>query len=239
MDLVAVLAAATSLAAAATTVILGARFERRRLLEQRDYARRQAADRYAQPLLAAANSLASRIGNATPDQVGELAMVEGDRGERYAAYLRYDTLYRLGRYLCWTHIIYREVRGLDLGDRRRNHELAARMADVGSAMNDRRIAPLFVLLGGEQDAIGELMLEHRDDGEPRCMSYVSFERRMLTGEPDLMRWFGPLLKDLEIYLKTPELGDARLEVLGSALNSLIEVLDPEGVWTPLRPGTRT
>lgn len=228
---VAVIAAVTSLAAAITTVLLGAMFERRRHAEQREHERQDHADRYSQPLLAAASSLASRLGNATPQQVREFSTTGG---ERYRSYLIHETLYRVARYLCWVHIITREIRALDLGNEDRNRELVKRIASVQHAISNRDGDLTFMLLGGEQAAIGELMVE-RDgsDSEPRCMSYVTFTERFDI-DKRFHRWFDSLLTDLTAFAADPSHGGERLERIRAALNRLIELLDPKQIWVPFR-----
>lgn len=233
-NLVAVLAAITSLTAALATVLLGAYFEHRRQRAHRENTRQDVADRYSQPLMASASALASRLGNATTGQIREFTTTEGERGDRYRDYLLHETLYRLARYLCWVHIISRELRVLDLGNQERNRELVLRVATVQREMSRRDIDLTFMLLGGEQAALGELMAE-RDgpDGEPRCMSYVTFRERV-DSDPGFRRWFEPLIQDIASLATGPERGAARLAAVRAALMELVEVLDPEHIWVPFR-----
>lgn len=89
MDVVAVIAAITSVAGALASVFVRAQFERSRQRAQRRQDRQDLADRYSQPLLAAASSLTLAIGNADPREVQAFSR-DGDQafmllgGEQWA-----------------------------------------------------------------------------------------------------------------------------------------------------------
>ncbi|MGH3357920.1 MAG: hypothetical protein ACRDO7_03895 [Nocardioidaceae bacterium] len=219
-------------------MVLGAVFDRRRRDSERDQARQDRAERYSQPLMAAASSLAARLGNAMDvKQVEEFAGRRKHYAARFEDYMVYETLYRLARYLCWVHLVTRELRVLDLGNRERNRDLVTRIADVQAAMN-RRSDDLdqelpFLLLGGEQSTLAELMIE-RDlpDGEPRCMSYVTFRTRLQ--DESFRQWFEPLLHDIRAHPTAPMKGGQRLKAVETALYALIDVLDPDRIWIPFQ-----
>ncbi|MFI0466126.1 hypothetical protein ACH347_18790 [Saccharopolyspora sp. 5N102] len=227
-----VIAALTSVAGAVVTVLLGARFERRRHLMQRQQERQDHTDRYSGPLLAAASSLASRLRNVMDsDQIKEFTEADDQRSHRYGDYAVKETLYRIGRYLCWVHIISREIRVLDLGNEKRNRELVLRLGAVQHAILSRDGDLTFMLLGGEQWALGELMVDpdHPAD-DPRCISYVRFVDRL--DDPQFARWFQSLKQDIDAYLEDPVPARPRLASITKALDNLVALLDPRRIWAP-------
>lgn len=231
MNVIAVVAAGASLAGALITVVLGAVFERRRQRAERTQARLDLAERYSQPLLAAASALASRLGNADARQVEEFTTADGARGARYLDYLRYETLYRIGRYLCWVHLIARELRVMDLGNEQRNRELVRRLGAVQHAISDRTGDLTFMLLGGEQWALGELMVDpDSPDGDPRCISYIAFRERMT--DPSFARWFIGLRADVDSLAADLPRALPRIRRIRAALHDLIQLLDPHRLWEP-------
>lgn len=252
---VAVIAAITSLAGAIATVVLGAVFERRRHVEQHELERRRLVeqhelerqddaaqraqkrqdrtDRYSQPLMDAAQALASRIGNALDErQVNEFRDAEARYAERYARDMRYESLYRYARFICWMHIVIGEIRVLDLGNERRNEALVKKLSKVGQALSERN-GQLFLLLGGEQRTIGELMVESDEQGGRRCISSIEFKRR-IDRDRDFIEAFTPLSADLMAYVGDPSKGRGRLEKTRAALEELIRLLDPREIWDALR-----
>lgn len=226
MNNVPVVAASISLAAAVVTVVLGAIFESGRRRARRRDARRDLSSSYRDPLLQAASSLASRLGNVDPGQIDEFGFKLPARFRDYAVY---ESMYRFGRYLCWVHILASEVHFLDLGTRRRNRRLVERLAAVQVAISDRAGDPAFLLLGGEQWALGSLLIEPGADGRARCMSYVDFRHRIDT-DPQFQRWFRPLENDLNKLLGGAKDGLPRLARTHAELLRLIRLLDPAKVW---------
>lgn len=226
MNTVSVLAATISVVSAIATVVLGAVFENRRNTSQRRAQLRHRSSRYSEPLLAAARSLRARLGNTTEVQIVEFR----DGPDRFRDYALHETLYRIGRYLCVVHILSREARFLDLGGRKHNRELVERLGAVRSAINDRNLGS-FLVLGGEQEAIGQLLVEPAtDDGPPQCVSYPTFRER-IDSDPRFARWLRPLQGDIEALLsggKPPR----RLPAVAVALDELIVFLDRRKIWKP-------
>ncbi|MFF5992791.1 hypothetical protein [Prauserella flavalba] len=236
---VAVIAALISVSGALVTVVLGARFERRRQLEQRRQERLDHTDRYSGPLLAAASALASRLRNVMdPEQITEFSAADEPRSQRYLDYAINETMYRIGRYLCWVHIVSREVRVLDFGNEERNRELVRRLAAVQGAISSRDGDLTFMLLGGEQWALGELMIDPDSPADdPACISYVAFVDRL--DDPAFARWFQPLQQDIAAYIPDPARARPRLTAITEALDELIALLDPRGIWVPFNEIIRT
>lgn len=227
MNAVPVWASVVSVVGAVATVVLGTVFERRRTRVQRRARLRHLASRYSVPLLQAAHSLRTRLGNTVVEQIKEFR--EGPH--RFRDYARYDTLYRVARYLCIVQIMWREVDFLDLGRRKRNRELIKRLAAVGTALSDRGLGA-FLILGGEQRAIGELMIDPDGpaDGPPQCLTYPRFRDR-IRDDVHFVGWFKPLLDDIDTLLAA-EAVPPRLERVVAALDELIEFLDKRKVALP-------
>ncbi|MFC4002647.1 hypothetical protein ACFS2C_04045 [Prauserella oleivorans] len=232
MNTVSVVAATISVAGALVTLLLGALIESGRRRAQRREARRDLASTYSEPLLQAAASLASRLGNA---EIGQITEFGSRLPERFRDYAVYESMYRFARYLCWVQIIASEVHFLDLGTRRRNRRLVEHLAAVQVVISDRHTYGnlAFQLLGGEQWALGSLLVEPVRDGNgrSRCMSYVEFRRR-LGSDPEFRRWFEPLERDLNDLLDGRRDGRERLDALEAQLRRLIRFLDPARVWAP-------
>lgn len=227
MNAVPVLAAVVSVAGAVVTVVLGAVFERRRARAHRRARLRHLASRYSVPLLQAAHSLRGRLGNTVPEQIEEFR--EGS--DRFRDYARYETLYRLAHYLCIVQIMWREVDFLDLGRRRHNRELIRRLVAVGSALGNRELGS-FLVLGGEQRAIGDLMVDPGGpkDAPPQCLTYPRFRDR-LREDAHFAGWFKPLLDDVDAVLASATI-PPRLAQVAAALDELISFLDTRKVGLP-------
>ncbi|ONI88073.1 hypothetical protein ALI22I_20245 [Saccharothrix sp. ALI-22-I] len=227
MNAVPVLAAVVSVAGAVVTVVLGAVFERRRTRAQRRAQLRHLASRYSVPLLQAAHSLRGRLGNTVPEQIKEFR--EGS--DRFRDYARHETLYRMAHYLCIVQIMWREVDFLDLGRRKHNRELIKRLVAVGSAIGNREFGP-FLVLGGEQRAIGDLMVDPDSpkDAPPQCLTYPQFRDR-LREDTHFANWFKPLLDDIDAVITSATI-PPRLAHVTAALDELIQFLDKRKIGLP-------
>jgi hypothetical protein len=225
MNTVPVLAAIVSVAGAVATVLLGTMFEHRRHRSRL----RHVASRYSVPLLQAAHTLLNRLGN-----VGKISQIEefAKLPPRFRDYARYETVYRIARYLCVVHMVWREVDFLDFGRRRHNRRLGECLGAVGHAMSDRTLGP-FLLLGGEQRALGELLVDPDSDehGPPRCLSYPAF-RAKLQDDARFAEWFKPLLDDIDAVLADPTMKLPRLEPATAALRVLVDFLDKRKIGRP-------
>jgi hypothetical protein len=228
MNTVSVLAAVISVVSAIATVVLGAVFESRRTSARRRARLRYRSVRYREPLLRAASALRTRLGNVDVKQVKEFR----DGSDRFRDYALHETLYRMGRYLAVVEIVLDEVHFLDLGGRRHKRELIERLVAVRWAINDRSLGS-FLVLGGEQEAIGELFVDTTatTDGPPRCISYPVFRERM-DSDPNFARWLKPLRDDLTALLKGRQEPPARLAAVITALDELIHFLDRRKIWKP-------
>ncbi|MGH3758892.1 hypothetical protein [Actinophytocola sp.] len=229
MNTVSILAAAVSVAGAVVTVGLGAYFEHRRNVSHRRARLRHRASRYSETLLQAAGSVRTRLGNVA--HLNEFPQFRDS--ERFRDYARYESLYRIARYLGVVHIMAQEVRFLDLGSRRRNRDLVERLGAVRGVLSDYSSGDLrFLILGGAQEAIGELMIDTAatGDGPPRCVSYPVFRER-LDDDPRFARWMNPVLADIDAVIASRE-RSPRFVPAEKALDELIEFLDRRRIWQP-------
>ncbi|SFP41421.1 hypothetical protein SAMN05421810_102517 [Amycolatopsis arida] len=229
MNTVSLVAATVSFSSAVVTVLLGALFESRRRRGERDEERRHLVRRFRDPLLQAASGLLWRASNVIKD--GDNRFLLEDTA-RHRDYVRYESAYRLAAYLGWVELLFREVRFVDLGNARRNRRLVELLARVQNALSE----PIpgdqaFRLLGGEQRALGELMVRPPIEGEdaPRCLGFVEFHHRITT-EERFAHWFAPLLTDIDRFAAGRRSGLARLTNLHNALVELVDFLDPKQVW---------
>lgn len=229
MNTLSMLAAAISVTGAVVTVGLGAWFEHRRSSTRRRAQLRHRASRYNETLMQAASSVRARLGNV--NHLNELPQFRDSA--RFRDYARYESLYRIARLLGVMHILVREVHFLDLGNRRRNRELVERLGAVRGVLNDYFTGDLrFLILGGEQEAVGELMIDTADtgDGPPRCISYPVFRDR-LDDDPRFARWLNPILADIDAVIESGE-RPHRFGDVEQALDKLIGFLDKRRVWQP-------
>ncbi|ONI81545.1 hypothetical protein ALI144C_19720 [Actinosynnema sp. ALI-1.44] len=229
------ISAAVSVAGALVTAVLGAVFEHRRQRGQRVQERNHLASRYSHPLLRAASALHNRVGWFLRQIQDERTPVIRHADQRDTDYARYDTLFRFACYLGWVEVMLQEVHFLDLGSRRRNHKLAVLLVGVQDALSrdDPDLGPVFRTRGGEQRAIGELMVvrDEREDTRTRCLGYVTF-RSKLDDEPTFACWFAPVLADIDKALAQPLEAKARMHKVHAALSALIDFLDPHHVLLP-------
>ncbi|ONI81544.1 hypothetical protein ALI144C_19715 [Actinosynnema sp. ALI-1.44] len=220
---VSALSAVVALTSALVTVTLGAFFEYRRQRATRRHERRALLARYRDPLLETTSALQVRLTELMNH--GQRTI---DKDTHAYRYLRYNTIYRLAEYLGCVEIIRREVVYLDTGSRRRDKRLLDHLASIHEALNENHAEDsLFRLYGGEQRAIGELMIEPEPDphGRHRCIGYAAFHRK-IAEDPEFTGWFQPLLDDFDRAADDATAGRARMSRLRLALVDLLRFLDP-------------
>lgn len=225
MSNVSVISAILSVTGAVATAALGGFFEWRRRRADREQLRRDLVSRYRDPLLQSAALLAARLRIAVDLFSGRPVHQAAPDTKRQDDYNRYESLYRLSP-------LHREAHFLDLGSRNRNRRLMLHLAQVKGALSGHTEdggAPVFLLLGGEQQAIGELMIDPESPDRPRCLGYVAFRRRY-RDDPEFAEWFSPLLQEIDILIERPQQAVVRLTTVHNALIDLITYLDPKKVW---------
>lgn len=230
MNTVSLISAIVSLAGAVTTGVLGGVFEWRRRRADREQARRDLVSRFGDPLVQASVQLAWRLRNAIDLFAGKPVKQTPLGADRQDDYNLYETLYRLGAFLCWVEILHRDAHFLDLGNRRRNRRFLHRLAAADSAIaGGTGPGEPFVLLGGERRAIGEVMIAP-DTDPARCLGYVQFRNRYESDE-EFRRWFAPAVDQLKALIENKPAGAApRLAHAHNALIELVDFLDPRKAW---------
>jgi hypothetical protein len=142
-----------------------------------------------------------------------------------------STLFVVAQYLAGAEALRRGVQFLDLGDVERNREL------VSTRFTD----PLFRIFRVEQRAIGEVMLEPSETGQPvdmpwQCLGYASFCSKVEHDE-EFGSWFTRLDNDIRAFADGQKPGRARLAALQNSLMDLTNFLDdpplrfPQGLLT--------
>ncbi|NUR73474.1 MAG: hypothetical protein HOU81_21865 [Hamadaea sp.] len=203
-----------------------AKLERERHEETKAEQAAKVLSRYREPLLLAANSLQSRLYNAVRDEYLPVYLHCGD--EEQEEYARVFTVYTLAEYLCWVEIIRRELRFLDLGAERENRDFTKRLLAVTNTLSDQKIygSPHYRLFRGQQQALGELMMQPGADGHHDCLTYPEFTHR-LAEDPRFHRWFARLLREVDDIADQSIAGNARIIDTQRALIDLIDFLDPD------------
>lgn len=236
MDTLSLVSAVVSVTGAFVTVAVGGLFEWRRQRADRENARRDHVSRYRDPLLQAAAGLQGRLYNVLQYLEGKpVTLVAALDTPRQIEYIRYESLYRFAAYQGWVHILFQEAGFLDLGSRRRNRELVRRLAAVNHAIAGHDDGRTGVLLGGEQQLIGELMVVPVESGRAwrRCLGYLEFHTKV-TEDADYAERFAPVLDLIDrVAVRSPETYPAdhrRLTLVHNALIDLIDFLDPHDVW---------
>jgi hypothetical protein len=237
---VALLSALFSAKTARSTTVLQARLqgelEERR--ERSDKAARleQVMSRYRDPLLNAAFDLQSRIYNLVAN---DYWVMIHSRDEEERSYAVKSTLFVMAQYFAWTEALRRGVQFLDLGELKRNQDLAGWLEGIRNALaTDSRFGPEFRIFRVHQRAIGEVMLEATPDGEAegsrwQCLGYASFCSK-LDQDESFRTWFERLDRDVRELASGPGAARARLVALQSALIDLLDFLDESAVRFPPR-----
>lgn len=86
------------------------------------------------------------------------------------------------------------------------------LGDVKAALSghiDEGDPHMFLLLGSEQQAVGELMMHPESPDRPRCLGYVAF-RRKYRDDPEFAEWFSPLVEEINKLIKNPQAAAVRL-----------------------------
>lgn len=182
--------------------------------------------RYREPLVDAAYELQSRLYNIVKLSFLKKYYVNGDdEQKRYAVQ---NTLYVIAQYFGWSEILRREIQFLSFSDSKRTRTVSECQRDVLEAFQSDKseLGRPFLVWRGEQRAIGEQMIERKDDQVHVC-GYASF---VDMRDPKLHSWLERLERDIAAIAAdgpTP-----RLQKLQHALVDLVRELDPNGIRYP-------
>jgi hypothetical protein len=210
-----------------------AELERQQRRETAAEAARRIVNQYRDPLIDAAQTLQSRLGNIVKGGYLDRYLHCGDAvEERYA---RDYTVYALAEYLCWAEIVRRELRFLDGDEHEENPKLLAYLAQAQVTIQSDRIPQPLRVFRGAQRAIAELMMVPTNSPEgPRseAMGYAAFCHRLDT-DPVFAGWFERLrFADIDAIATGGEEAGLRLSILSHDLIDLIDFLDPKAARVP-------
>ena len=245
---VAVLSSAVALASVAisvwsarSTARLQDELEERRRQASKEELVEEVMSRYREPLLRAAFDLQSRIYNIVGQGFLQRYLQRGDPANQ--EYACRNTMFVVAEYLGWVEILRRGVQFLDLGDVRRNQLLVERLEAIGTILStDRQFQGAVPrMFRGEQRAVGELMMQPAQEGEPaavgQCIGYAAFSAR-LDQDPAFAHWFEPLERDIRRLAADPAPNHRRLVGLQHALLDLIDFLDDPPTRFPAEQRSR-
>ncbi len=229
----AIVSAIVSSAGASRANKQAAELERQREKETAAEAAERILNEYRDPLLDAAQTLQSRLGNIVKGRYLDRYLHCGDPvEERYA---RDYTVYAAAEYLCWAEILRRELRFLDAGNVERNRKLLAHLTQVQVTFQSDKIPPALRIFRGAQRAIAELMMVPTNaPSGPRseAMGYAAFCHRLDT-DPTFAAWFERLrTTDVDAIAGNDDAANVRLAILSHDLIDLIDFLDPKALRIP-------
>lgn len=162
-------------------------------LAQRDRRRRvkELEVRYYNSLVRAAYDLSSRLHN-----ICEFRFLQSYRNPDEQFHAETSTLWLVGRYFGWVHLLRRDAHSLALGGVPRGRRLLDLLEAVERSFStDSRGPPL--LVRAQQSALGELMSVERptdDRSRDDCLGYASFVDSLK--EDRFRSWFEPFLTKL-------------------------------------------
>ncbi|MBE9004923.1 hypothetical protein IQ259_07705 [Fortiea sp. LEGE XX443] len=240
--IVAVISAAISIYGQISVARLSDQLAKKREAESREAQTAAVMSKYRDPLLRSVIDLQSRLFNIHKNRVlqnfDQRSLSEQD-------YLINNTLYVFAEYFGWVEILRREIQFLDFGDLELNRHLTELFVNITKAFGTSRVNgkdnfdPTFQLFNGEQRAIGEIMMKSRSTDQMlgyECIGYAEFVRKM--SDPDFVRWFTKLKKDLDLIIKDSKIGGDRLVLIHSRLIDLLDFLDPHCVRILLKYRTK-
>lgn len=159
--------------------------------------------KYRDPLLLASVRLHSRIYNIINRKLLSHYREGSEREDLYIVY----TAYVIGQYLCWVFILNKKAQFLRFSSSSQlvcfspskfNKELNFILEDIAKTfsyhLRDEGRQPL-ELWRGQQSAIGEIMIDKEESGNPACMGYATFRNKCVV-DRDFSYWFEPIMKDL-------------------------------------------
>lgn len=213
------------------------------LKQRRHNTLKDVAIKYRDPLLLAAEDLSSKLFNIV--QCGYASSTLSTETSFRSGYATIYTSFLFGQFFAWVYILQRNTQFL----RPSAHNDALSEAST-TLLNRLRDAlrtsfdpSLFMILSGEQNAIGELMTQGGHQGESQyCMGYGTFVTRW-KADPEFKGWFTAVVDGMA-RLEKPQstcgercLGgtrvsvppDDRLRHVQHLLVDLIELLDPKGI----------
>lgn len=239
MDDLTFISAVVALAGAGLAGFLGYWAQQRlRAIEQRGL-----MDAYGASLAWAVFDLQSRLFNILQGHVLDRAPGPGSGfltaflthgSPQDAEFVRRSTVFVLAEYLGWVEIMRRDVQFLDLGRSDANQAVMVGISDIAAALNavSHPGGNELRLFRAQQRAIGELMIhDSAEPGRRRCLGYAEFCGR-LDADEAFLRWFRPLLDDVDRLAAGPAPALPRLREVQTKLVALLDILDPQAERFP-------
>jgi len=209
--------------------------------------------KYRDPLHLAAEDLSTKIINI---QRGLYTWLSEGASRAQQDYVVMHTAYVFGQFFGWLYILRRDTQFLLPSTRYDEESGTVRtiLHNIRMTLRSSADDSLFMILTGEQEAMGELMTvvdgsdsDERErnggggakpsGGQCRCMGYATFVKTWKR-DPEFREWFGNIVTGLtELNRLAPDpatssgahLPDKRLQLLQHQLVDLIECLDPRGL----------
>ena len=238
---VALVSVAISVWSARSTARLQNELEERRRQASKEELVEEVMSRYREPLLRAAlRPPEPDLQHRRPEFLVRYLQCGDPANQEYACR---NTMFVVAEYLGWVEILRRGVQFLDLGDVRRNQLLVERLEAIGTILStDRQFQGAVPrMFRGEQRAVGELMMQPAQEGEPaavgQCIGYAAFSAR-LEQDPAFAHWFEPLERDIRRLAADPAPNHRRLVGLQHALLDLIDFLDDPPTRFPAEQRSR-
>jgi predicted transcriptional regulator YheO len=154
----------------------------------------------------------------------------------------YHTVYLVAQYLPWMGILRREVQFLGTdrsGQSKKFWELdmsVSRSFSMHSGWGTN-----FMVRNGEQDAIGDVMIDHdiSNGNQKICLSYPNFLLKYHDdhSKGNFRTWFKSLVGDFDELLAQKHPKDPRLTAVHDNLATLIKELDTDKILRPDGPNS--
>ncbi|ERN42502.1 hypothetical protein KR51_00008180 [Rubidibacter lacunae KORDI 51-2] len=184
--------------------------------------------KFRAPLLQAAYDLQSRIFNILKLEFLPTFYSNGsDLEQEYAVE---NTVFLLAQFLGWTELIRQEIQFLDLRSDEETRKLRSLQDSIFTRLRTDKFGQGFRLFAGEQRAVGELMID-RTGELPRCIGFATF---LTDRNPNLDRWLDLLREDVKKMAADVKPYEKRLISIQHSLIDLLEFLDRNYVYFPMK-----
>lgn len=188
--------------------------------------RRKETSNFSEPLARSAYDLQSRLYNIIRQNLIEVYLTHGSERER--SYVKNNTVFLVGQYLCWTELVRREIQFIDLGESTKTRDLLRLQDTIYSLWGADQQPPLFRIFAGEQRALGEALIQTGVRGA-ECMGYGAFLKTFNNGINPLVDAVRGDVSSLGSGLSQ---ATERLTNLQHALIDLLTMLDPDYLRFP-------
>lgn len=143
--------------------------------EDRTIEYEQVMKRYQGPLLHAVYDLQSRLYNIIVQGLINAYYIHGNDSEK--EYVVNNTVFVIAQYFAWTEIIRREIQFIDFRDLVNTKKLSELRDNIYGLWQTDGYSDLFRVWAGEQRAIGELMVEEKNN-QLTCIGYAAFLNKL-------------------------------------------------------------